>query len=183
MRKYNYMNNHVHLFYKKNQTFPFKKITHGYLEKNAGLLENVLEQFGIKGKIVNVNPGPVVTLYEFEPAPGIKSSRVIGLADDIARSMSSLSARVAVIPKRNAIGIELPQRQSRNCLFSPNNRISSLLLLQSRFSFVPWKNYWRRICYSRSCQNAPYPCSGNYWVWKICCYQYNDYVFALSSTP
>ncbi|XCE48968.1 DNA translocase FtsK [Candidatus Liberibacter asiaticus] len=83
-------------------------ITHEILEKNAGSLETILEEFGIKGDIINVNPGPVVTLYEFEPAPGIKSSRVIGLADDIARSMSSLSARVAVIPKRNAIGIELP---------------------------------------------------------------------------
>ncbi|KGB27261.1 cell division protein [Candidatus Liberibacter solanacearum] len=95
-------------FLQEKSNISLQKITHEYLEKNAGLLENVLEEFGIKGEIVNVNPGPVVTLYEFEPAPGIKSSRVIGLADDIARSMSSLSARVAVIPKRNAIGIELP---------------------------------------------------------------------------
>ncbi|MGO7208834.1 DNA translocase FtsK, partial [Rhizobium ruizarguesonis] len=64
------------------------------LEQNAGLLESVLEDFGIKGEIIHVRPGPVVTLYEFEPAPGVKSSRVIGLADDIARSMSALSARV-----------------------------------------------------------------------------------------
>jgi DNA segregation ATPase FtsK/SpoIIIE-like protein len=68
----------------------------------------VLEDFGIKGEIIHVRPGPVVTLYEFEPAPGVKSSRVIGLADDIARSMSALSARVAVVPGRNVIGIELP---------------------------------------------------------------------------
>ncbi|HBA42440.1 MAG TPA: cell division protein FtsK [Alphaproteobacteria bacterium] len=78
------------------------------LEQNAKLLETVLQDFGIKGEIVKVHPGPVVTLYELEPAPGIKSSRVIGLADDIARSMSAISARVAVIPGRNAIGIELP---------------------------------------------------------------------------
>ncbi|MGR9241589.1 DNA translocase FtsK [Rhizobium leguminosarum] len=78
------------------------------LEQNAGLLESVLEDFGIKGEIIHVRPGPVVTLYEFEPAPGVKSSRVIGLADDIARSMSALSARVAVVPGRNVIGIELP---------------------------------------------------------------------------
>ncbi|MCK0197849.1 DNA translocase FtsK [Ancylobacter sp. 6x-1] len=71
-------------------------------------LEGVLEEFGVRGSIVNVRPGPVVTLYELEPAPGIKSSRVIGLADDIARSMSAISARVAVIPGKNAIGIELP---------------------------------------------------------------------------
>ena len=78
------------------------------LEQNARLLEGVLEDFGVKGDIINVRPGPVVTLYELEPAPGIKSSRVIGLADDIARSMSAISARVAVIPGKNAIGIELP---------------------------------------------------------------------------
>ena len=78
------------------------------LEQSAGLLENVLEDFGIKGEVIDVRPGPVVTLYEFEPAPGVKSSRVIGLSDDIARSMSALSARVAVVPGRNVIGIELP---------------------------------------------------------------------------
>jgi S-DNA-T family DNA segregation ATPase FtsK/SpoIIIE len=78
------------------------------LEQNARALEGVLEDFGVRGQIVNVKPGPVVTLYELEPAPGIKSSRVISLADDIARSMSAISARVAVVSGRNAIGIELP---------------------------------------------------------------------------
>ena len=78
------------------------------LESNSRRLEVVLQDFGVRGEIVKANPGPVVTLYELEPAPGIKSSRVIGLADDIARSMSALSARVAVVPGRNAIGIELP---------------------------------------------------------------------------
>ena len=83
-------------------------ITQEMLERSAGLLESVLEDFGVRGEIIHVRPGPVVTLYEFEPAPGVKSSRVIGLADDIARSMSALSARVAVVPGRNVIGIELP---------------------------------------------------------------------------
>ncbi|MGI9514142.1 MAG: DNA translocase FtsK 4TM domain-containing protein [Anderseniella sp.] len=78
------------------------------LEQNARMLEGVLEDFGIRGEIINVRPGPVVTLYELEPAPGIKSSRVIGLADDIARSMCAISVRVAVVPGRNAIGIEMP---------------------------------------------------------------------------
>ena len=81
------------------------------LSQNARLLEGVLEDFGVKGEIIHVRPGPVVTLYELEPAPGIKSSRVIGLADDIARSMSALSARVAVVQGRNAIGIELPNQR------------------------------------------------------------------------
>jgi S-DNA-T family DNA segregation ATPase FtsK/SpoIIIE len=78
------------------------------LQENATALEGVLGDFGVRGEIINARPGPVVTLYELEPAPGIKSSRVIGLADDIARSMSALSARVAVVSGRNAIGIELP---------------------------------------------------------------------------
>jgi len=78
------------------------------LEQNARMLEGVLDDFGVKGEIINVRPGPVVTLYELEPAPGIKSSRVISLADDIARSMSAIAARVAVVPGRNAIGVELP---------------------------------------------------------------------------
>jgi DNA segregation ATPase FtsK/SpoIIIE, S-DNA-T family len=78
------------------------------LDTNSRALEGVLGDFGVRGEIVKANPGPVVTLYELEPAPGIKSSRVIGLADDIARSMSALSARVAVVAGRNAIGIELP---------------------------------------------------------------------------
>ena len=72
------------------------------------MLETVLEDFGVYGEIVQVRPGPVVTLYELEPAPGTKTSRVIGLADDIARSMSAVSVRIAVVPGRNVIGIELP---------------------------------------------------------------------------
>jgi S-DNA-T family DNA segregation ATPase FtsK/SpoIIIE len=78
------------------------------IDGNATALESVLGDFGVRGEIINAHPGPVVTLYELEPAPGIKSSRVIGLADDIARSMSAVSARVAVVSGRNAIGIELP---------------------------------------------------------------------------
>ena len=87
------------------------KLSPDALEQNARLLEGVLDDFGVKGEIINVRPGPVVTLYELEPAPGIKSSRVIGLADDIARSMSAISARVAVVQGRNAIGIELPNQR------------------------------------------------------------------------
>ncbi|MHB2210374.1 DNA translocase FtsK [Methylobacterium sp. CM6257] len=78
------------------------------LEQNALNLQQTVQDFGVRGDILAVRPGPVVTLYELEPAPGTKSSRVIGLSDDIARSMSAVSARVAVVPGRNAIGIELP---------------------------------------------------------------------------
>jgi len=80
------------------------------LEQNARLLETVLDDYGVRGRIVRVRPGPVVTLYELEPAPGTKTSRVIGLADDIARSMSARSVRIAVVAGRNAIGIELPNK-------------------------------------------------------------------------
>ena len=80
------------------------------LERNARLLENVLDDFNVKGEITAVRTGPVVTMYELEPAPGIKASRVIGLADDIARNMSAISARVSSIPGRTVMGIELPNQ-------------------------------------------------------------------------
>jgi len=84
------------------------EVTRDSLEKNARLLEGVLDDFGVRGEIVKVRPGPVVTRYELEPAPGTKTSRVVGLADDIARSMSAISVRVAVVPGSSVIGIELP---------------------------------------------------------------------------
>ena len=87
------------------------------IRENGAALEGVLGDFGVRGEIINARPGPVVTLYELEPAPGIKSSRVISLADDIARSMSALSARVAVVSGRNAIGIELPNPQREKVYF------------------------------------------------------------------
>ncbi len=93
-----------------------KAVTADMLDENARLLESVLDDFGIRGEIVNIWPGPVVTLYELEPAPGIKSSRVISLADDIARSMSAIACRVAVIPGKNAIGIELPNENRETVL-------------------------------------------------------------------
>ena len=89
-----------------NQTIT--KLNKDGLEQNAAFLSSTLEDFGIRGEIVKVRPGPVVTLYELEPAPGTKTSRVIGLSDDVARSMSAISVRVAVVPGRSVIGIELP---------------------------------------------------------------------------
>ncbi len=85
-----------------------KHLSDEALEENARMLESVLDDYGVKGEITSVRPGPVVTMYELEPAPGLKASRVIGLADDIARSMSALSARVSTVPGRTVIGIELP---------------------------------------------------------------------------
>jgi len=83
-------------------------LSHEALEENARMLESVLDDYGVRGEITSVRPGPVVTMYELEPAPGLKASRVIGLSDDIARSMSALSARVSTVPGRTVIGIELP---------------------------------------------------------------------------
>ncbi|WP_334176048.1 DNA translocase FtsK [Pseudoxanthobacter sp.] len=93
------------------QLEPDFELSEAFLDQNSSALQQVLRDFGVRGEVIDANPGPVVTLYEFEPAPGVKSSRVIGLADDIARSMSAVSTRVAVIPGRNVIGIELPNRR------------------------------------------------------------------------
>jgi len=88
-----------------------EKLDKNALERNARLLETVLEDFKVQGNISGVRPGPVVTMYELEPAAGVKASRVVALADDIARNMSALSARVATIPGRTVIGIELPNQK------------------------------------------------------------------------
>jgi S-DNA-T family DNA segregation ATPase FtsK/SpoIIIE len=88
------------------------------LQGNARMLETVLEDYGVRGRIVEIRPGPVVTLYELEPAPGTKSARVIGLADDIARSMSVTAVRIATVPGRNVIGIELPNAKRETVFFS-----------------------------------------------------------------
>ena len=88
-----------------------KLVTKDALAKNARLLEGVLQDFGINGEIIKVRPGPVVTRYELDPAPGTKTSRVVGLADDIARSLSAVSVRVAVMPGASTIGIELPNNR------------------------------------------------------------------------
>ncbi|WP_304616076.1 DNA translocase FtsK [Paracoccus sp. (in: a-proteobacteria)] len=92
------------------------QISQEALMENARMLEAVLDDYGVKGQITEVRPGPVVTLYELEPAPGLKASRVIGLADDIARSMSALSARVSTVPGRTVIGIELPNARREKVL-------------------------------------------------------------------
>jgi S-DNA-T family DNA segregation ATPase FtsK/SpoIIIE len=115
------------------------------LEENARQLESVLKDFGVLGEIVNMRPGPVVTLYELEPAPGIKSSRVIGLADDIARSMSAVSARVAVVPGRNAIGIELP---------NPRREKVVLRELLSHTAFAR-SEHWLPLCLGKTIGGEP----------------------------
>ena len=106
------------------------RLSNEALEANARMLETVLEDFGVQGEIINVRPGPVVTLYELEPAPGVKAARVIGLSDDVARSMSAISARIAVVPGRNVIGIELPN--SKREMVSLREMISSAAFEKTR---------------------------------------------------
>ena len=116
------------------------------LEQNARLLEGVLEDFGVRGEIINVRPGPVVTLYELEPAPGIKSSRVIGLADDIARSMSAVSARVAVVPG--------PQRhRHRAAQPEARDRLSARAARPPRTSRSPSSSW--RLCLGKTIGGEP----------------------------
>ena len=93
------------------------KLDEAALHKNAEMLQSTLKDFGVEGEILKVSPGPIVTLYEMEPAPGTKTSRVIGLSDDIARSMSAVSVRVAVVPGKNAIGMELPNAKRETVFF------------------------------------------------------------------
>ena len=88
------------------------------LQGNARLLESVLSDYGVQGSIVEIRPGPVVTLYELEPAPGIRSARVIGLADDVARSLSVVAVRIATVPGRNVIGIEVPNARRETVYLS-----------------------------------------------------------------
>ena len=84
---------------------------------NADFMEKILLDFGIKGKIKKINNGPVVSLYEFEPAPGVKVSRIINLSDDIARNTSSVSSRVSIIPGKNTIGIEIPNSKETRLFY------------------------------------------------------------------
>ena len=88
------------------------------LQANARLLESVLADYGVQGAIRDIRPGPVVTLYELEPAPGIRSARVIGLADDVARSMSVTAVRIATVSGRNVIGIEVPNARRETVYLS-----------------------------------------------------------------
>ncbi len=94
-----------------------EKIDETALRRNADMLQNVLAEYTVKGDITSIHPGPVVTLYELEPAPGTKSARVINLTDDIARSMSAVSVRAAVVPGRNVIGIEIPNKKRQTVYF------------------------------------------------------------------
>lgn len=100
----------IDLLYKNNRSNSYQE-SESQLANNADQLLKILNDFGIKGQVLNINQGPVVTLYEFAPAAGTKSSRVIGLSDDIARSLSALSTRISTIPGKNALGIELPNKQ------------------------------------------------------------------------
>ena len=149
------------------------------LEQNARLLEGVLEDFGVKGEIIHVRPGPVVTLYELEPAPGIKSSRVIGLADDIARSMSAISARVAVVPGRNAIGIELPNAKRETVYLRELLGIAAISTIQGQARAGARQDDQRRAGHRRPRQDAASARRRHHRLGQIGGHQHDDPVAAL----
>ena len=110
------------------------------LQANARRLEQVLSDFGVQGQITEIRPGPVVTLYELEPAPGVKSSRVIGLADDIARNMSVVAVRIATVPGRTVMGIELPNAKRETVYFSEMMASEAWMRNTSRLPLALGKN-------------------------------------------
>lgn len=106
----------LNVFKRPGVAKPHAELSQTVMRGNARLLEDVLGDFGVKGEVKDIRPGPVVTLYEFEPSRGTKSSRIIGLSEDIARTMSLASVRAAVVPGRNAIGLELPNARRETVL-------------------------------------------------------------------
>jgi DNA segregation ATPase FtsK/SpoIIIE-like protein len=151
--------------------------------ENARRLEGVLKDFGVQGEIVNVRPGPVVTLYELEPAPGIKSSRVIGLADDIARSMSAVSARVAVVPGRNAIGIELPNPRRDKVVLREMLSQPAFEALRSASADLPRQDHRRRAGHCRSRPHAAFADRRHHRLRQVGGDQHHDPVAPLSPSP
>ena len=153
------------------------------IDANAVALESVLGDFGVRGEIINARPGPVVTLYELEPAPGIKSSRVIGLADDIARSMSAVSARVAVVSGRNAIGIELPN-PTREKVYLRELLVRQRLQRNRRqAAALPGQDHRRRIRDRRSRAHAASADRRHHRLRQIGRHQHHDPVAGLPAAP
>ena len=149
------------------------------LQENARELEGVLQDFGVKGEITNVRPGPVVTLYELEPAPGTKSSRVIGLADDIARSMSAVAARVAVVPGRNVIGIELPNDRREIVVLREMIEFARFRGDRRKAGAGAGQEYRRRADHRRSGAHAASAHRRHHRLGKVGRHQHHDLVAAL----
>ena len=125
---------------------------------NSRILEKKLLDYGVEGKVVEVRPGPVITVYEFEPAPGVKVSRIVNLADDLALALSALSIRiVAPIPGKSVVGIEVPNTNRETVLSQRDHRFRSLSSFQIETLFWTGKGYLRRALCRRSCKNAPSP--------------------------
>jgi S-DNA-T family DNA segregation ATPase FtsK/SpoIIIE len=149
------------------------------LEENARLLESVLDDYGVKGEIVSVRPGPVVTMYELEPAPGLKASRVIGLADDIARSMSALSARVSTVPGRSVIGIELPNENREKVVLREILSARSFGDGNQKLPLSAGQRHWRRTHRGEFGQNAPPADCRDHRFREVRCDQHDDPVVAV----
>ena len=125
---------------------------------NSRILEKKLLDYGVEGRVVEVRPGPVITVYEFEPAPGVKVSRIVNLADDLALALSAVSIRiVAPIPGKSVVGIEIPNHHTGDRLPQGDHRFRSLSGLRVETLLWTGKGYLRRALCRRSCQNAPSP--------------------------
>ena len=149
-------------------------LSHEALEENARMLESVLDDYGVKGEITSVRPGPVVTMYELEPAPGLKASRVIGLSDDIARSMSALSARVSTVPGRTVIGIELPNAVREKGRPARDPRRPRFRRQRHAPAPRPWQGHRRRAHHRQPRQDAPPPHRRHHRFGQIRRHQHHD---------
>ena len=151
-----------------------KTLSNDVLQQNSKSLEAVLQDFGVRGEITNARPGPVVTLYELEPAPGIKSSRVIGLADDIARSMSAMAARVAVVAGRNAIGIELPNEHREKVYLRELLAAKENDRVRRQAAALPRQDHRRRAGHHRSRTHAAHADRRHHRLRQIGRHQHHD---------
>ncbi len=150
------------------------------LQANARLLESVLEDYGVRGRIAEIRPGPVVTLYELEPAPGTKSSRVIGLADDIARSMSLIAVRIATVPGRNVIGIEMPNAKRETVYLSEMFADESWGRHQAKLPLALGKDIGGTPGHRRPRAHAAPADRGHHRLGQVGRHQHHDPVAALS---
>ena len=148
--------------------------------ETAKALERVLDDFGVRGEIVEVKPGPVITLYELEPAPGTRAARVIALADDIARSLCAMSVRVAVVPGRNVIGIELPNDQRETVYLSELLSSEAYEKTSSGLGLALGQGHRRRAGGGRPRQDAASPDRRHHRLGQVGLDQRDDPVLALS---
>jgi S-DNA-T family DNA segregation ATPase FtsK/SpoIIIE len=157
------------------------------LNKNENIdsefLEKILMDFGVSGNIKKISHGPVVTLNEFEPAAGVKVSKIINLSDDIARNTSSESARIATIPGSNTVGIELPNNSRENVYLSEILNHTDFKKKEVKLPIALGKSISGKPIVGDLSFYATSTYCWNYRIWKICLYKHNYTIFTLSTYP